>query len=294
MSIAALSTATLTGNAAVINYCIAAVITVVALWMLVRYYLTPLYWRFHAASFLRERNYEQAVDAFDRSLKRSPRGARLWFGKGATLHRLGRLTESIAPLTKALELDEGQPRILLELAQVYRELRRYDDALGLVDRASSCGEFRERALFARCAIKIEAQRFQQAESDCSLALDSCGETVGARIYSLRGVARLMLGRLDDAQADFETSYLLDPQSMDTRSYCAAVWYRRRLYDKTIMLCNSILDREPHNALALYFRGLAERALGHDAAAEKDLNRVKELKEQGSTSTMLSNYSRGRF
>ena len=231
---------------------------------LVRCYLIPFFWRSLASSFLKRNDYAKAVDAFDRALKFSPRDAKLWLARGATLRRFGRFDDALASLEKARELAPDQLSVFQELVLIYRELKRYDDALTLLDRQVELGSSPLAAMLARCVVEIDAQRFHDAEESCDRLMSEDVETLAPQVFALRGIARLMLGRTEDSLADFETSYLLDPRSVETRAYFAAIWYRRQAYEKAIILCDSILRDDPKNALARHIRGLSELATERDA------------------------------
>ena len=249
------------------------------------YYFLPFFWRSRASTFLKQKRFEAAILAFDKALKISPHDAKLWFGKGVTLHRVGRLNESFEALRRAEELEPGQTGVAFELAQVLRSQRHYRASLEEIDRAIRLSSSPFNAMLTRCAIKIEGQMFEEAERDCDRLIALEIESIDAETYNLRGVARLALGKIDDARADFETSYLLDPQVIETRVYCAAIWYRRNLFNQTVLLCDSVLRIDEKNALAFYYKGLAERSLGRDGEAERDLKKSRELKQGSPTDTM---------
>ncbi len=235
-----------------ITICFALVFT-----LFVRFYLTPLFWGALASSFLKKDDNARAIDAFDRALKLSPRDARLWLGRGVTFRRLGRPNDALASLGKARELAPDQLSIIQELVRVYRELERYDDALDTLNHQLDLGDAPLTIMLTRCVIEIDARRFNDAEKSCDQLITTGPETMIPQVYALRGIARLMLGRIDDSLADFETSYLLDPRSIETRTFFAATWYRRKMYEKAIVLCDLILRDDPKDTLALHIRGLSE-------------------------------------
>lgn len=254
-----------------------AICLALVLALFIRCYLTPLFWSALASRFLKRNENARAIDAFDRALRLSPRDARLWLGRGATFRRLGRLDDALASLKKAWELAPDQLSISQELVRIYRGLGRFDDALATLDRQVDLGCAPTAVMLTRCVLEIDARRFSDAEKSCDRLIETNAEALAAHGYALRGIARLMLGRTDDSLADFETSYLLDPRSVDTRAYFAATWYRRQMFGKAITLCDSILRDDPKNALARHIRGLSERAIGRDFQSVNDLNIADELK-----------------
>ncbi len=67
-----------------------------------------------------------------------------------------------------------------------------------------------------CVIEFELLRFREVEEDYYWLLDKGNEVLDAYVYNLRGIARLMLNRNEEALAVFETSYLVKPQISETQ------------------------------------------------------------------------------
>ena len=256
----------------IVNRWGAAVSIAMALVFFMRCYLGPFFWSALASRFIKSNDYAKAVDALDRALTFSPRDARLWLAKGVALRRLSKFDDALIALKEARRFAPDQLDIFQELVQLYRELGRYDESLALLDRSVELGLTPLSSLLMRCIIEIDAQRFQDAESNCSRLIATGSTKLASQAYSLRGIARLMLGRTEDSLADFETSYLLNPRSVETRVYCAATWLRRQMYRETVLLCDSILRDDPSNELADHIRGLAERASRLDERSDNGQKR----------------------
>jgi tetratricopeptide (TPR) repeat protein len=99
------------------------------------------------------------------------------------------------------------------------------------------------ALRERCHAETKIGRWQAAVDDCSLALKwRAGD---ANAFDYRGFANLRLKQLDAAIADYRAA----------------------------------LELSVRLAASLYGRGLAERAMGNEAAAKVDLNAAKAIEPQ---------------
>jgi len=82
------------------------------------------------------RDFEGAVSALKEAQARLPNSAFVYENLGWVLRRLGRWAEAETDLRKALELDPRNVGLLGSLAtDFYIRVRRFDDALALVDRA---------------------------------------------------------------------------------------------------------------------------------------------------------------
>ncbi len=250
-------------------------LTVIALFC--AFYLIPTFLRWKAANSLTSGDGDKAIDAFSKALKMSPRDAKIWFGLAVGLRRLKRWDESLLALDAVQRLSPFKTPVLIERISVLRAQKRLDEALKettfWIEHEGCPDEVR----LARSAIEIELQRFSEAEKDCNYLIDRGTESICAEAFSNRGLARLMLGRVADAEADFETSYLLDPRSSEARAYCASFWLRRNMPQKTLALCEATIKTDGTCAAAYYFSGLAKQALGDSKGADEYLKRATEMK-----------------
>lgn len=251
-----------------------AALSIVFLW--IRFYCVPLFWRIRGALYYKSERLELAVDAFERGASVSPRDAKLRLGCALARRRLGRLEESARDFAAASAAQPQDARIAIERAETLRLLGRVDEGIETLDAYLSSNGFSRAALVARCAQKLAARRYASAENDCDLLLGTSVNSARAKAHALRGVARLMQGRVAAAELDFETSYLIDPDASFERAHCAASFYRWGMFAETIRICDLTLKLDPKCAIGYFYRGLALRALGKTEEGDADCRRATEL------------------
>lgn len=217
------------------------------------FFLIPWCWRFRASTLFKRGEYFSAVAAFDKALMYSPKDARILLGRGVALHRLGRLDDALTSLRKANYLVPLQSRVARELASVLRELKRYREAIETIDAILDADEWDWRARLARCSIEVEARLLDDALEDCERLLTSDSETIASRAYMTRGIVHLALGKQEDALADFETAYLIDPKTEEILEYFIITWSRNGLFDQMEALCDAVLKDNPENSFVVSYR-----------------------------------------
>jgi Tfp pilus assembly protein PilF len=82
------------------------------------------------------RNAQQAFTEIEKALELNPRLAEAWHVKGILLHHsFGKLEEARVAYEKALELKQPFSEATTNLGNLYMDMKRYDDAIGLYDQA---------------------------------------------------------------------------------------------------------------------------------------------------------------
>ena len=240
------------------------------------FYGATFFWRRMAAIATKEERFEEAERAYRRASAISPRDARFWFWRGLTERRLGRLDDALESLRRAGELDPNNEEVFAERADLLRERGELREALRDLTWIVELQPASFNARLTRSSILIETSRFAEAIADCDWLIENGDEAACAGAFNNRGVAKLALGRDEEAAVDFETAYLIDPEFPISQAHCAGTWLRRGAPEKTLRLCDAILRVDETNGVAFHWRGLAKRALGDEAGAVEDLRRAEEL------------------
>lgn len=204
---------------------------------------------------------KEAILSLLSGIEISPRDARLWERTGSFCFREGNIERGIEALQNSAKLEPTGIERSLRYAQELCDVGEYERALALLDallREGTRGSIR--CVLMHCVIEFELLRFREVEDDCNWLLDRGNDVLDAYVYNLRGIARLMLNRNEEALADFETSYLVEPQISETQLYCAVAWYRRGFWKKTVKLCDIILNKDPNNMAAAYYSRLANEKI----------------------------------
>ena len=79
-------------------------------------------------ALLHQKQYEQAIEQYDKALEIFPDDPYGWSLKGYALFRADRIPESIEANRKAVQLDPGDPLNFIDLAKSYCAAKQYKDA----------------------------------------------------------------------------------------------------------------------------------------------------------------------
>lgn len=238
------------------------------------FYSYPLYCRVRANRAFQNGYYDMAEHFFSAALKISSRDAMFWFGYGVTLSRLSHYQKSLKALEHVEALEPHRQDVFLERIAILRLLKKQEKALKELTERLGVNADADELRLLRSAIEIESGLYLSAEEDCDYLIEHGDERFFAEAFNNRGLARLMMNRVADAESDFDTSYLIDPRSSVVRAYCAGVWIRRNLLQQAVTLCTATLNIDPECAAALYYRGLAQKKLGDTKAGDEDLEKAE--------------------
>lgn len=138
-------------------------------------------------------------------------------------------SSTVDRLTSVFKANDGVPDAMLEKEQgnEYFKEKKYAEAVDCYSRSivlqPTAVAFANRAM-----AYIKMRRFEEAEYDCSEAIDLDDRYVKA--YSRRGTARRELGKLLDAIDDFEFALRLEPENKELKKQYEEA---RRMYGESI-------------------------------------------------------------
>ncbi len=125
----------------------------------------------------------EAVVQFAAAVRDDPASARSWRDYGDALRRLGLHAEAEEALGHALALDPYDPRARLVRAQLRVTLRRFEAALGDIDRAEVYGAERESVLRGAGRIRVRlADDLAAAVADYRAAIEADPERVANHYF----------------------------------------------------------------------------------------------------------------
>jgi TolB-like protein/Flp pilus assembly protein TadD len=98
------------------------------------------------------RDYDRALAELSAAAEGQPGNGEIFSARGAILRRSGRITEAVANLDRALELDPRTPQLPFNIANIHGAMRRYADAVRYLDRTLALnprwtGIYADRAMF---------------------------------------------------------------------------------------------------------------------------------------------------
>lgn len=179
-------------------------------------------------------------------------------------------------IRRALQYDPTNSDALFELASLLRALKRFDEALRLLQDYNRRvpGDFQAVAAIGRNLSGL--QRFAEAEGVLRRAL------IGADDANMRydlGVVLDRLGRVPEAIAEYEQALARNPNHRDALNNLGVDLSRVGKLGEAVMRFDQVLRVDPDNVDALVNLGLLRAAAGQRAVAEEHFRRALTLDPQ---------------
>ncbi len=230
-------------------------------------------WVLRARHLSDQGRHDEALAALDRAIELEPDNEVTLHNRGVALNELGRYDEALAALDRALELRPDDPVTLNNRGWALDGLDRYDEALAALDRALELAPDDPVMLSNRGRALDGLGRYDEALAALDRALELRPDNPVT--LSNRGLALNGLGRHDEALAAFNRSIELGPVH-------PAGYYGRsraligagdaeealRAADKSLALADEDPWRDFRRTVALYYRAVALRMLGHPTETAK--------------------------
>ncbi len=118
----------------------------------------------------KQRGYGKSGDLIVEGLKKNPRSADLWQGRGFDLYTNRRFPEAIDAFNKCLEINPSYGEAHMGIGMVFVEQQKYEDALVHLNRATRHKPHLARAYFEKSRVYLAQRDYTQALTEIELAL----------------------------------------------------------------------------------------------------------------------------
>ena len=147
--------------------------------------------------------YEEALEAYTRSIELDPELTEAYRGRAGLLFGLGRYDEALIDVDKVLEWDPEDAALIAFRASILWYSGRLEDALAEMDRAievepDNFGLYNNRALMLS-----QNGEFERALADVDMAIELLDGELPSGLQDSRGYVYLKMGEWEKALADFE-------------------------------------------------------------------------------------------
>jgi protein O-GlcNAc transferase len=141
-----------------------------------------------------------------------------WVSMGDVLLEHNKPEGADESFSRALQIDEDDPRAWLGRARVMKQLGRWGAAIQCLDRYNSLSPSDEKSWLLKADTLFDKEKWERAIE----AYDKYLDLNGADSYALgkKGIALNAIGRLDEARTSLEESVRLDSKNKE-----AAKWLR---------------------------------------------------------------------
>lgn len=169
-------------------------------------------WTRLAEMHLSQGHTEQAWQSVERALEIDPKLPEVWLIRGGILRTAGRHREALVDQLRALRYAPRDRRILLDVAELYRELNEPERALQTLQTLSetySPGEEPGRVLFLQGLAYVALGRYDDGAA--SLAAAVTRENPTPEMYYRWGAAELLAGNPAKAAAAARQALAMQPE-----------------------------------------------------------------------------------
>ena len=92
-------------------------------------------WNGLGKTFYEQKKYREGLEAYNNAIKLKPDDIEAWKGRGFAQYKLGKYEDASDSFDKALRLDPEQPKVWNALGEVFSKLKVYSQAIPAYDRA---------------------------------------------------------------------------------------------------------------------------------------------------------------
>jgi len=203
-------------------------------------------WKIQGDALIQQGRYQEALDAYNKSLNYDSRNIDAWAQKGYTLRNLGRYQESLEAYNTALRIEPNSVAYLGKGMALYK-LGRYEDGLDACNKALSLDPDFEGAWIGKAIVLDGLGRNEEA-------LDAVREAIAinsnnANAWYVAGEEKRKLGRYQEALESFDKVLRLDPNYTEAWIDKGVVLEDLGRYDDALNAYNKALTIDPGYTLA---------------------------------------------
>ena len=205
---------------------------------------------------------------WDDAIKKSPKKARPYNGRGSVAALTGRLDQALADFNKAIELQPTFADFYVNRGDVYTEKRLFDKALLDYNKAIELVPRFYIAYNRRSSMHYKMGLFDQALADSNKAIEI--NPAFAISYVNRGVTYADRGLLDKAFAEYNKAIELEPNLALAYLNRGYAHKKRGDLDKALADCNKVIKINPNLADGYNSRAVCYKDKGLLKLALSDL------------------------
>jgi tetratricopeptide (TPR) repeat protein len=210
------------------------------------------------------KEWETALEIFDRCLQQSPQNEQVLFVRGNALDELGRFDEAISSYDKAIEFKPDDDKAWFNRGLTLHNLGRFDEAISSYDRAIEFKPDYYEAWFNRGNSLHNLGRFDEAISSYDRAIEFKPDYYEA--WFNRGNSLHNLGRFDEAISSYDKAIEFKPDKDEAWHNKGFVFYKWGKYQESLDAYQQAIKIDPDKYNSWHDRGLVLFQLGNYAEA----------------------------
>lgn len=242
------------------------------------------YWIGRGFACYSKKNYEEAIDNFDKALEIDKKFLPTLGLKGETLMKMKKWNEAIQTFDKALEIDPKNVQIIYQKGNSLRALGKYTEAIQNFEKVIEYEPNNLKAWGNRGFTLEALGKYEEAIQSFDKAVEI--DPKNTINLLLKGRTLIKLERLDEAIVVFDKALDINPKYVDAWGNRGAALDQLKRYSDAIQSYDKALEIDPNNAKTWYNRGLTIVKMGKFDVAIQNINKAIQIDPNYSEAIVL--------
>jgi tetratricopeptide (TPR) repeat protein len=215
--------------------------------------------------------FRDAVPLINQLLTANPKNKDAWVKRAAILANSKLLTQAIADMGKAIEIDPANAKFHNTRGYFHLQQHELDEALADFDQAISLDSKFSQPHNNRALVKVAQEKWAEAVQECDSALAIDGQYLDA--YNNKGFAQMRLEQYEPAVKSFSQAIEINPKYVNAWNNRAHAYLKANQPEKALTDFNESIRLS--SGVAGYYLGRADAyaAMGKTAEAQADKDHV---------------------
>ncbi|GAB4235160.1 MAG: hypothetical protein Kow00109_08400 [Acidobacteriota bacterium] len=253
-------------------FCLASVLLFCTSDSLCRQDPAPHDWRRKGQELAAAGRIDEALEVYAAWRRREPQAAGSYLASLRVLSEAGRRRDAEAEAAEAMRLARCSPEEAVELARLVRKLGNPVAAAAALERVERRDELGLEGLLLLAELYREQRRFDDALQVLEAAERLAG-AAGEKVYFERGVTLLEQGALERSMEAFEAAVARRPQLAEAYHGLSRVCLFGNNPEAALRMAEAAVRLKPDDPLFLFQLGVAYKALGRLQEAADTLRRA---------------------
>ncbi|MGI8641784.1 MAG: protein kinase domain-containing protein [Pyrinomonadaceae bacterium] len=229
------------------------------------------------ANFLNNKQYDAALNEFDRAVNINSDSAEAFKGRADAYHFKGESEKAVADYTEAINLGLKDAETYRRRGYNQKAVLNFDKAIADYGEAIKTDPNDSASYSGRCQTYVENRQFEIGMTDCNRAIELNPDN--ANSYISRGNAYLFKNENSLAIADFNKA--LSSQKENAAAYLGRgnAYYNKEDYGKALADFSEVIRLDPENPAAYSLRGLIYQKKQNDDKAIENFNEAIRLNSE---------------